>query len=82
MKRLLSSFALLASVVSGSELRETIERYDADRRAVGHPYHVCPAGRGSRHFGECFAEPSDARRARLRTFYQDSLDHLKEVDFD
>ena len=82
MKRLLSSFALLASVVSGSELRETIERYDADRRAVGHPYHVCPAGRGSRHFGECFAEPSDARRARLRTFYQDSLDHLKAVDFD
>lgn len=87
MKRLLGSIALLAScacVVTGSELRETIERYDADRRAVSHPYRVCPTGRGSgsRHFGECFAEPSDARRTRLRTFYQESLDRLKAVDFD
>jgi len=79
MKRLLGCVVLLASVATASELRETIERYDADRRSVSHPYRLCS---GSRHFGDCLAEPSGARRARLRAFYQESLDHLKTVDFD
>ena len=76
MKRLLGTVALLISsacVVTGSELRETIERYDADHRAVSHIYSVCPSGRagGSRRFGSCFNEPSAARRAR--SFYQEWL---------
>ncbi len=81
MKRVLGSIALLAACACASELRETIERYSADRRDTGHPYGVCPHG-GPRRFGECFAEPSEARRARFRAFYQESLDHLKTVDFD
>src|ERR1019366_1306750 len=69
MKRLLGTIALLIScacVATGSELRETIERYDADHRAVSHIYSVCPSGRagGSRRFGGCFEEPSAARLAR------------------
>ena len=78
MKRLLGTVALLIScvcAVNGSELRETIERYDADRRAVSHIYSVCPSGRagGSRRFGSCFNEPSAARLARYRSFYQEWL---------
>jgi uncharacterized protein (DUF885 family) len=87
MKRLLSTIALLIScacVATGSELRETIERYDADHRAVGHIYSVCPSGRagGSRRFGGCFDEPSAARLARYRSFYEEWLGRLKGLDFD
>jgi uncharacterized protein (DUF885 family) len=87
MKRLLGTVALLIScvcAVNGSELRETIERYDADHRAVSHIYSVCPSGRagGSRRFGSCFNEPSAARLARYRSFYQEWLGRLKGLDFD
>jgi uncharacterized protein (DUF885 family) len=71
-------------VVTASELRETIERYDADRRAVSHLYSVCPSGRqgGSRRYGGCFEEPAAARLSRYRSFYQEWLGRLKGLDFD
>lgn len=86
MKRLLGIFVLLAfcaCVAGGSELRKTIERYAADRRSVGHPYTVCASGRegGPRH-SRCFEEPSAARRARYRSFYQEWHTRLKGLDFD
>lgn len=81
----LSGALLCPAAARGSELRPTIETYQADRRDLGRVYQVCPPGGGGGggfRRGGCSEEPSAARRARYRKFYEDWLARLKESDFD
>jgi uncharacterized protein (DUF885 family) len=57
---------LAALVAATSELRDTVDRFNTDRQAIGRFYNV---------------PGSSERRARLRAFYQSWLKQLPAIDF-